>query len=355
MKKYIILNFILIVSMIVFSACGSNSKSDGGGVNSPGTVGLSIVYESTEYDEERGFIDHFRVHATDDNGEPISNLKLNMSLINGVKEIRNSKLQHEEGNIQSSTPITFYDEGIDFSQTDVKVGDNLIVIPSSGKTNNAYMGDWTISRVGVDLAFSEGSFNLESTDDLTYIIGNEKRFLGDSRGRVAIAHIESPKGADGAEAQGTTNAEGFTYFDVVYDPILGGHTVTLGVHTKGNRKSAGQIVGLRGGEFSGEPVTVTSTGQTQFVNMGLSVGFGGGGAEALIDVSIIPSSFKVEPSESCKLNKSLSNLHANANGNVLLAIDTFVEPVDENATEEPEVVQCAISWIGSNTSIYFEY
>ena len=338
MKKSLYTILGMIVS-ILLTACGSNSKADGGGVR--GQVGLSIAYESTEYDAKRGFIDHYRAHATDANGKAISGLALESSIVNGVRKIRNRKLQYVAGGIESSTPITFFDNGIDFSQTDVRVGDNLIVIPSDGKTNPSYLGDWTITKVGSKLTLAEGSFNLESTNGLTYIIGNEQRYLGGAgRGRVATAHIERPKGI-------VTDAKGFSYFDVVYDPVLGRHTVALGVHTKGDRKSAGKIAGLRGGKLGAGTFSFVSSGGQHLERMTVFVTFGGEGSEHFIDQLINPSTIKVSPAKNCRLNTSLSNFHTDGGGGISLVIDTNVD------IEATEPVTCSIN--AEDLNVFFEY
>lgn len=341
MKRKTINSFVLVTTVLFLTACGSDSKVDGVGTSIPGTTGLSIAYESTEYDGARGFIDHYRVHATDVNGNPVSGLPLNMSIINGVKEIRNQKLQIITGNIESSTPINFFDNGVNFSQTDVSVGDNLIIIPSTGKTNNSYLGDWRITSVGTNLTLGEASYNLESTGGLTYIIGNEKRFLGGSRGRLAIAHIETPKN--------TTDADGFTYFDVIYDPVLGRHTVTLGVHTDGDRMSSAKVASLRGGELVSGIKTFQSTGGTYPVSLTIDIMFGTGGTEHFIDKTITSSSFKVDPIENCHLNVGLSDFHTDSSGRVYLAIDT---QLDVNATE---AITCTVSLDSANAVTISEY
>ena len=342
MKNKMFYTFVLLVSSLVLSSCGSNSKADDGSSGVVGSVGLSIAYISTEYDDARGFIDHYRAHATDANGKPISGLSLEKSIINGVKKIRNTELQINTGGIESSTPINFFDSGIDFSQTSVRVGDKLIVVPSSGKTDPSYLGDWTIRSVGASLTLSEGSFNLENTDGLTYIIGNEQRFLGDSgSGRIATAHIETPANTS------TTDADGFSYFDVVYDPVLGRHTVTLGVHTSGDRKSAGKVADLRGGDITAGTFSFVTSGGIHSVYKTVFITFGGGASEHFIDQTINPNSIIVEPAKNCRLNSASSDLHTNGGGGIRIVIDT---QLDINATEP---LECTID--ASNLTTYLEY
>jgi len=339
-KNTMVKSLSIIGFSFVLVACGSNSKIDGddGGVGG-GTTGLSIAYQSTDYTDAQGFIDHYRVHATNANGDPVSGLPLRTSIVSGVKEIRNQKLQRNTGNIEISSPINFFDNGINYTQTGVIVGDNLIILPSSGKTDNSYLGDWSISAVGASLSFLEGSFNLESTNDLTYIIGNETRFLGDSsRGITAVAHIES--------SQNTTDADGFSSFDLVYDPALAGHTLTIGVHTDGNRLGSGIVTNYRGGTFSAASIVVPITGGIVNTFMHLIITYGGGATESLIDLDTAPSSYTAKPEDSCSIITQSSNYHTDGRGFVTLAVATSTE---NNAT------QCAISWAGGTGSLFLEY
>jgi len=361
-KQIILYGLLSFIVATLLVACGSDSKANESDIT-PGTTALSIVYASTE--EVAGkIVGHYRVHAVDDNGNPISGLKLKMSLINGVKQIRHQKLQRGTGDILSAEPIMLKDVGIDFTQTDIRVGDSLIILPSSGKTDVNYLGDWTISNIGSELELKENSYNLESTENLTYIIGNEERLLGGDngdRGVIAVAHIQD------VNSTSTTNEKGFTLFDVVFDPVLAGHTVTVGVHTvNGTRLGAAKVIGLRGAEFPPVETSIVNSGGKVVVPMTLSIDPGNGGTEHLVDVEINPLSFKVEPIDSCTLNSNRSNFHTDSGGRVILVIDTKgkvavvdkngTSVVDENGIPKTEGADnCTVKWDGGITSTYLEY
>ena len=352
-KQTILYGILSLMVAVLFTACGSDSKANGRDI-APGTTALSIVYASSE--EVAGkIVGHYRVHAVDDNGNPISGLKLKMSLINGVKQIRNQKLQRGTGNILSSEPIRFNDLSVNFTQTNVQVGDSLIILPSSGKTDVNYLGDWTISNVGSELELKENSYNLETTLNTTYIIGNEERLLGGEhgdRGVITVAHIQDVNNST------TTNERGFTFFDIVFDPVLAGHTVTVGVHTvKGTRLGAAKVIGLRGADFPPVEMTIVNSGGTVVVPMTLSIDPGNGGSEHLIGVDVNPLSFKVEPIDSCTLNYDQSNFHTDSGGRVILVIDTLGkrEVVDGNKTKTKGADTCTVKWDGGITSTYLEY
>jgi hypothetical protein len=350
MKRKAIYSFIFACSAILLTACGSNDKANpGDGVH--GKAGLSIVYESTTSDPGTGkMIGHYHVHAVDESGEPMSGLHLKLSLINGVKEIRGEKLQYGTGVIKSSRPITFDDYEINFSQTGVSTGDSLIILPSSGKADNSYLGNWEITGVSEYLTLKENSYHLEETGGLTYIIGKEERLLG---GRVAtVAHIAK---TDTVETNTTiTDANGFTSFNVVFDPVLAGHTATVGVSTLGNRMAMSKIISLRGGSFVGSEIKVPLNGGIKIVSMRLMIDPGNGGTENLIDLNIAPSSFIFDPADKCSLNRQQSNLHTDVGGHVRLAINiSKSKSKDKNSTSSG--TECTVKWNGSPGSIYMEY
>lgn len=353
MKKQILHYAILCLSGLVLISCGSNSKPDADDL-APGTTGFSIAYASSS--ESAGkIIGHYRVHAVDDQGKPLSGLKLKMSLINGVKEIRNTKLQRARGNILSTEPIRFNDVGVNFSQLGVSRGDTLIVLPSEGKTDISYLGDWTIANAGAELDLQEHSYHLETTENLTYIIGNEKRLLGGQngdRGVIAVAHIQDVNNTF------VTDEKGYTFFDVVFDPVLAAHTITVGIHTvNGTRRGAAKVIGLRGAEFPPVEMTILNSGDTVRVPMTLSIDPGNGGSEHLIDVDVSPASFTVEPIDSCALNYEESNFHTDSGGRVILVVKTLgkKEAVDGNNTTTEGADTCIIKWNGGVSSTYLEY
>ena len=367
MKNQIKRYGILFLGAVLLMACGSNSKPDADDL-APGTAAFSIAYASTS--EVAGkIVGHYRVHAVDDQGEALSGLKLKLSLINGVKEIREQKLQRGTGKINSSTAISFTDQGADLVHAGVEVGDTLIVLPTKGKTDISYLGDWTISSVGEELVLKENSYHLETTENLTYIIGNEKRLLGGEngdRGTVAVAHIEDVNNTF------VTNENGYTFFDVVFDPVLAAHTVTVGVHTvNGVRRGAAKVIGLRGAEFPSTEVTVSipnrmGCGTTPCsspstvsvpVFMTLSINPENGGAEHLIDVDVSPASFSVEPAASCTLDYEKSNFHTDATGSVHLIVNATGKSAssEENTTDTSGTNTCTVTWNGGIDSTYLEY
>jgi len=255
MKRKIIYSFLLGVSAMLITACGSNSKDNAGDMP-PSESGITASIACFESEQlTKAYVAHCYVHAVDGNSNPVSGLSFAVSLVNGVKV-----LQEGTGNILTTDPISFSDDVVNFAQTDVKKTDNLIILPTATTTDPTYLGNWEISEVNVNLTLAENSFSLETTEDLTYVIGNETRYdLGGS----ASAHIEYP---DDSNTSGPEDVEGFFYFDVVYDPALRGETIFLGAHTFGNRiGTASAIILELEGEITppGENTTVPPDGSTE--------------------------------------------------------------------------------------------
>jgi len=249
MKRKTIYSFILSVFLVLLTACGSDSKKNAGDLP-PSESGITASISCFEYEQiTKAYVAHCYVHAVDGNSNPVSGLSFSVSLVNGVKE-----LNEGTGNILTTDPISFSDDVVNFTQTEVKKTDNLIILPTATTTDPAYLGNWEIAGVSTNLTLAENSFSLETTEDLTYVIGNETRYdLGGS----ASAHIEYP---DDEQTEGDdtgSKLEGFFYFDVVYDPALRGETIFLGAHTFGNR--IGTATSMRLELIDEEPEDETTT------------------------------------------------------------------------------------------------
>lgn len=225
MKKNI---FLLGLSAILITACGTDTKPNAGDLP-PGESGITLSIACFESEQiEKAYVAHCYVHTVDGNSDPVSGVAYNVSLVNSVKVFG-----QETGNILTTDPITFSDYNENFVQNGVKQTDTLIVLPTVDKTDVTYLGNWQVAGVNnnTNLTLAERSFNLETTEELTYVIGSETRYdLGGS----ASAHIEY------LDNNATSGDElGFFYFDVVYDPELKGETIFLGAHTtSANRMGA---------------------------------------------------------------------------------------------------------------------
>jgi hypothetical protein len=226
MKKTIIYRVLLtlgIVSLMV--GCGTDNKKNAGSVPASQTgIAHSIACFENEQVKDI-YVAHCYIHSVDGNSEPVIGLTFDMSLIVNVKEF------HEgTGTIQTTNPITFSDDRIDFSTTDVVATDNLIILPTNKTLDVTYLGNWEIRSVSNILTLLESAFNLETTEELTYVVGNETVTRLGSR---ASAHIEYPedKIVDNPDVD---TVGGLFYFDIYYDPSLRGTTIFIGAHTTSN-------------------------------------------------------------------------------------------------------------------------
>ncbi len=236
MKKTIIYRMLLtlgILSLIV--GCGTDNKKNAGSVPASQT---GIAHSIACFENEQAkdiYVAHCYIHSVDGNSEPVTGLTFDMSLIVNVKEFHEGR-----GTIQTTSPITFTDDRVDFSKTDVIATDNLIILPTSKTLDVTYLGNWEIGAVSNILALVEGAFNLETTEELSYVVGNE---TVTELGRRASAHIEYPKD-DTVDNPDVDSVGGLFYFDIYYDPSLRGATIFIGAHTTSNIRT-GTASGIR--------------------------------------------------------------------------------------------------------------
>jgi len=313
---------------------------------------LSITYLTSECDASRGIIGHYAIHAVDRFSRvPVVDIPVRVSLVNGITLINNEKVQKGKGRIFYENPsevtstIDFADGSTDFSQAGVKEGDNLIIFPSEGRTDASYIGGWDIKSVSDILTLGEQYTNLVQDNRLTYMIGNEKRLLGGENGaagRLATAHVEPNY---------TTDNNGYVYFDIVFDPILAGHTVTVEAHGNedGRRIGVAMKTGLRleGDSFTAPDTEVPNAGGLVKTRIPITINPTCVGNQPLIDVPLSPGSFHAEPGKNCQIDYGESDFHTDSYGAVVIAVNT-----DGNTTATEN---CTIKWNGGPSSLLYEY
>jgi len=240
--------FLMGVTALFLTACGSNSKQNAS--DAPASSrGVSIsmaCFEDPKTSTESGMalVANCYIHSVDGSSNPVTGLKFNVSLVNNLKF---SSLG--TGNILTTTPTTFTDDVTIFSNPSLNIAptDNLIILPTATTTCPSYLGNWEIGAVTNALTLTNRAINLETTEDLSYVIGNETRY---GLGTSASAHIiypEDSKGNNDAGKDSTTetNTDGFFYFDIVYDHALRGETIFVGAHTTGNRMGTAMAIELK--------------------------------------------------------------------------------------------------------------
>ena len=322
-------------------------------VVSPDTqdVGIGDFHEPNQFDREGSkVVNYYAVHAVNENSNaPIAGMPIKMTLINGIKELNDNKIQYGHGSFYNSMPITFKDSTVDYQANDyaserVQIGDNLVILPSKGKVDPSYLGNWKITDVAKEELKLDGSFdNLPTEFDLNYIIGNEKRLLSRN---IVLAEVRA------IDMEAITDEYGMAYFKVVFDPELALHTVTLaayGVTPQNERVGISRVVSLRVEDsvVPKQTMTIENTGGIKTVIMPISMYFDTG-AEYMFDMELVPSSFTIDPLSHCRIIDG--DYNTGDNGAVKLSVST-----DGNTSETGGTDTCEITWKGGAGSTYFEY
>ena len=316
---------------------------------------LSLVYVSTS-SEPGKMINRYLVHAVDKkSNQPKVGIPVSMSLVNNVKVVKTDK-EDNSGNIIADAPPSFHDSTVEFVQSKVEVNDNLIIFPSEDKVDPSYIGGWNIDGISSSKLILSGVYsNLNSTNKLYYVIGDERRLIGDEGiGQIGVADVKLVDG------ETETNVNGDVFFDVTFDSILAGHTVTLEAHgtDNGERIGIAKRAGLRWGDFSASPVAVSNNKNKTIikeVKMNLTINTEGGGSEWLVGTNIVPSSFTVVSNSEggdciILLDEPPSDFFTGNSGQVIIA----VKIVDTNVTNK-DPIDCTVNWKGGMSSIYSEY
>jgi hypothetical protein len=221
MKKRTLFYGAILLPLLILVGCGTNDKPDGDAVTR-GEASMSILLEGeVKLDRTRGCQKLFVVHAVDGEGNPIPGLRVDASIIVNTKAAGSST-----GTIETTAPIQFSDGRYNFNAENIVPGDKLVILPSRDRDHTSYLGDWKINVVeGSKVVLKNVAYNLETTDKISYVIGNESTYVQGYG--TAVAHVEKPDD----NGSSVTADDGYAYFDVIYDLALIGHSYTVGAHS----------------------------------------------------------------------------------------------------------------------------
>jgi len=239
--------------------------------------------------------------------------------------------------VENGSPDEFRDATVNIF-ANVDTDDLLSIITNPNRLNNAYLGNWSISDVlnNNTLELAEAYID-QTTDLLNYVIGNSDRYID----QYGIATVDIKDRGNGY----VTDQNGNVQFEITFDPILAGHTVTISANAyDGNRTGVAMVAGLRWNRYNSTVVKVPNDGNDHNVTLGLSIS---DGLEPLVDLDIVPASI-VSSDTGCDLNSSaVQNLHTDSNGQIRVQISTGIPP--------SQAVDCDISWSATQAGIYREY
>jgi hypothetical protein len=229
MKNYLLKSLFVFF----FTACGTNSIPNSTEVNAKTVEGISAsiacFYDPLALSGPIKYVLNCYVHTVDSDSNPVNNLNYKLSVITNIK------LTNSIGRIATTNPISFSDREQSFLNSDIKATDTLIILPTPATSDVSYLGSWQIASIDSNstLTLKESAFNLETTENLTYVIGNETRY---DLGGTASAHIEYSDSTDKNSTILTSISDkGLFYFRLVFDYKLEGKTVVVGAYAGNNR------------------------------------------------------------------------------------------------------------------------
>jgi len=333
----------------------------------------------------------FTVHAVDKYGNPArAGVTLIPSLINGAKVANRA---NGNGELRPGAHATFVDESVDFSEAGVTDEDRLVILPNASNYRQAYLGDWTIRDVaGSTLQLQEAYNGSKAVSPLSYVIGNERRYI-EGYG-VAVADISKPtnekpgstksdqtpldtiskptdtKGNTDRFGVGAANyvtdENGWMTFEIRYDYILAGHTLTVAVDShdtdkdgKVVRAGVAKVDSFRWpGGYTSSETSVLNDGEEHNATISLMInGCDKNPIEALSHRQIVPESMivtckndngdDVGACDQCTLADQKTPLVTDVNGQVAVPIQT-----EGNTTK---AASCAVKWNESDSGMYLEY
>ena len=291
-------------------------------------------------DEGTGILKNtYTIHAVDKYNNPAKEgIVLHPSIINGTRVVRTSSLEEDGQIIQGGASDMFKDDVTNpFGSVDESM-DLLAIVSNANRTDQAYLGNWTIDSVvsNSSLTLAEDYLGLDKTN-LNYVIGNSERYV-DGYG-IATVDIKSATGSY------VTDVNGIVQFTVSFDRILAGHTVTISANAYDvNRTGVAKIAGLRWDDYSSSTKKIQNDGADHNITLQLGIS---GGVEPLVGLRIDSDSI-ISNDATCDINASGANiLTTDSNGVIQVQLSTDL--TGSQATE------CDISWNTSPGSIYREY
>ena len=307
---------------------------------------LSLVYTGTDVDPSGLYVNNYVAHAVDKYANPArKDLRITPTIINGTKLIESDLLSvggSSKGQLNTGDPASFQDSngGLDYASLDIdSVSDRLIIVPNAAEQryDQTYLGNWSINTVAGNTLGLKEAYNAATVNNLNYIIGNDKRLIFRD---ITTTDIVDPTGTYLTDENGTVPLK------IKFDPLLAGHTVTIGAHVfDSNRTGIATIGALRWGDYTSSEVTVSNDGDSHLVT--LTLGIGGPSPYHLINLHIVESSFISNSLQHCQVS-------------VIDNFTDFAGQIDINITTSGilapvGVDTCTVQWNKTPSSIILEY
>jgi hypothetical protein len=179
---------------------------------------ISIHDIASNYDSSTGLFTHtYSIHAVDKYSNPVqAGTKITVGAVINEKNVSiNGELKPSNG----SNTSEFDDNTQNFD--DDLVNNTLIIFANANHNNPLYLGGWIVDNVDSSTKLTLASvYNGSSATNLSYVIGDEKRYISCSDS-LAVADFDSN------DKTYTTNSSGLAIVRLRFDPDLIGKTISL--------------------------------------------------------------------------------------------------------------------------------
>jgi hypothetical protein len=242
---------------------------------------------------------------------------------------KNATIGYDSDNDKTEFNVT----DINLTKLDIEEKDTLAILANEDRLKETYLGGWLVDSVVDDDTLNlQQVYSDSTTDNITFVIGNEKRY-DNCEDTVKLVDINSTDGTY------EVDTNGIAYVSVKYDPYLVGKTVTFYANAVENKRVGTAIKTILFGtgiSYAGE----VSCAADENKDTNCSVVLSGFNSENFdLKHTLLQNNFAVYDKDgSCSIVEESNRTDCAGNYNVVIQ-------VEKNTT-------CSVRWTGA---VDYEY